>query len=116
MPAVYPRCKLGKIEPYISADGYYAPCCWIGNHPKLGMLKDFLGQDFDKLDAKKHSIADIERCSAMRRIESSWEQGTLKPCVDFCGEPFDPNENPWRDSELWIDLNEIEDETENTAS
>lgn len=80
------------------------PCCWIGNHPKYGMLKEFLGDDFSQLDAGKHDIDAIESSRAMRSIRASWEKGTLQPCVDFCGEPFDPNENHWRDGELYVNL------------
>lgn len=92
------------IEEYISADGFYAPCCWIGNHPKLSALRDFLGDRWSDLDVKANGI-DSVRCSpAVQMIESSWEQGTLQPCVDFCGEPFNPDENHYRDEHLWISL------------
>lgn len=110
MPAVYPRCRLGRIEPYVTADGYYMPCCWIGNHPKLGMLRDFLGDDFEMLNLRGRSRDDVDVCRAMRRIEESWEEGSLQPCVDFCGEPYDGGENHKRDYELWIDLSAVLDE------
>lgn len=86
----------------------YMPCCWIGNHPKLGRLREFLGDDFQQLDAKRYSIEQMENSDAMRRIEDSWEEGTLAPCVAFCGNPFKKSENPWRDDELTVDLDKLD--------
>lgn len=115
MPAVYPRCRLGRIEPYVTADGYYMPCCWIGNHPKLGMLREFLGGDFEMLHLGGRTRSEVEASTAMSRIEESWEDGGLQPCVDFCGEPYDPGENHKRDHELWIDLSEVASDEEDPA-
>lgn len=80
------------------------PCCWIGNHPKYGMLKEFLGEDFSQLDAVKNDTDSIESSRAMQRIRESWDLGTLQPCVDFCGEPFNQDENHWRDGVLYVYL------------
>ena len=103
--AVTPRCKLGTVAPYISAQGYLFPCCWIANEPHVSTLKEYLSDDiFQQLDITEHSIRTAQHSEAMRTIEGSWRDGTLQPCVQFCGKQFIEGEPIARDNHLVVDL------------
>ena len=89
MGRVTPRCSIGKIEKYVSAQGTYHPCCWVGNAPFTNSLRAFLGEQlWSELDTTKHNIAEIENSSALHKLKDSWEHGTFEPCVYFCGKPI----------------------------
>jgi len=104
MVSVTPRCKQGTVEPYISAHGYFFPCCWIANEPHVSQLKNWLGADYEQLNIKQHDISEITESAAIQRLERSWRNGTFRSCIKFCGKPYDPNEPIARDRHLAIDF------------
>ena len=109
MTAVHPRCALGiHVGPYISAQGYHFPCCWIANEPHLASLRQFLGDDYASMDINSGTLEDVRKAAGWQRIRDSWEQGTLKPCVFFCGQPFQEDDPKMRDRNVSFDLSTLE--------
>lgn len=85
MTEIRPRCLAGIAEPYISAEGYFYPCCWIANEDHLTELKSFLGKRYEQLDLASHTIDEADGSQAMRAIRASWTDGSFQPCVRYCG-------------------------------
>jgi hypothetical protein len=90
--------------PYVSADGYFWPCCWVPNHPRTDDIKKHMGALYTEFDVSKHSLEDIASSSAMKLLESSWEDGSFAPCMHFCGRPFDENTRMTNDDITQISL------------
>lgn len=44
----------------------------------------------------------------MRTLEGSWLEGTLEPCVVFCGKTYEDGEPVQRDTHILIDLETFE--------
>ena len=107
MVQVTPRCRINP-RPYVDARGYYWPCCWIANEPHVAKAREFLGDDIAQFDTKTYSTADIEQSQAMRTLEGSWPEGTLEPCVVFCGKTYEDGEPVQRDTHILIDLETFE--------
>jgi hypothetical protein len=105
MVSVTPRCKLKVVEPYISSALDYYPCCWIANEPHLSDLREWLADDFSQLSLLEQSLDAALHSRAMQRIESSWIEGTLEPCVKFCSAPFDQTGSNRRDKHISLSLN-----------
>lgn len=89
MPKVIPRCRLGIRKPYVSVQGYYMPCCNIGNEPGLTDYRNFLGDLIDQVDLTKTTLSSAVSSEAIARLEASWEDGTFNQCVFQCGRPLD---------------------------
>ena len=106
MVSVTPRCKLNVVEPYVSSALDYYPCCWIANQPHLSDLRECMGDDFSQLSLLEQSLDEVKNSRAMQRIESSWSQGTLTPCVKFCSAPLDKKGSNRRDKHVGMALNE----------
>lgn len=107
MDKVTPRCKLNLTSGYISAQGMYFPCCWVGNEPHASALREFLGDRFKDLHIDTVNVNDIWGNEAIRKLEETWKEGTFKPCVFFCGKPIDTSlgdKVARRDSHFFIDL------------
>jgi hypothetical protein len=90
MLKIYPRCKKGLMSDYMSAHGFYFPCCWIANEPFIGQITEFLGPLFEQLDTKKYSLSDIKNSQAMKKLEESWNT-EHSVCSKFCSEPIIEN-------------------------
>jgi len=88
MSRVFPRCKSPQIPPYLSVDGHFFPCCWIANEPYIKDVKSFLGDSFDTMDVKQHSIAEIKTGAGWNKLEASWDQGLCWPCTRFCSQDY----------------------------
>lgn len=108
MGRILPKCMSGRIESYVSAQGVYFPCCFIGNEPMSSQLKSFLGDElWSQLNTVKHDISEIENSAAMKRLADSWDDGSFEPCVFFCDKPMDdgnPSKRTRRDTDLTISL------------
>lgn len=104
MPQVYPKCKADHQLPYIDAQGYYWPCCWVPNHPNIASMRRFLGDRFEQLDTARYSIDEINSSEAMQLLEQSWADGTFEPCLRFCAKPFDDGSRTTTDDMFMIDL------------
>jgi len=83
MYKIYPRCKKGLISDYISAHGFYFPCCWIANEPFINQVKELLGPLYEQFDSTKYSLAEMKNSQAMKKIEESWNNENLF-CSKFC--------------------------------
>jgi hypothetical protein len=107
MTTVHPRCKAGRTQPYLDAEGFYFPCCWVANHPYIREIKHFLGDKFEQLDANKYTLEEIASSEGMKQLEDSWEEGTVKGCVYFCGKPMKPKEtNVRHNGTVWWRLDD----------
>jgi len=115
MPKVFPRCKSDQIFPYISVDGYYFPCCWIANEPYIKDVKSFLGNSFETMDVKKHSIDEIKTGAGWNKLEESWDQGQCWSCTRFCSQDYTKLDNPQRNKYLPIMLRESDISDENNT-
>lgn len=90
MGQIFPRCKLNLTSSYVSAQGFYFPCCWLGNEPHATALKKFVGEeDFKKLHVAVMHPKDWESNPAMHKLVKSWEDASFRPCEFFCGKPID---------------------------
>jgi len=112
MPKVFPRCKADQILPYLSADGYFFPCCWIANEPYIKDVKSFLGDSFATMDVKAHTIAEIKAGAGWNKLEASWEQGLCWSCTRFCNQDYTKLENPHRNKYFPIILKESRSDDE----
>jgi hypothetical protein len=111
MLKIYPRCKKGLISDYISAHGFYFPCCWIANEPHINEVKEVLGPLYEQLDGKKYSLADIKNSHAMKKIEESWKN-EKSVCSVFCSEPIIENRDNTdaRNDSIYISFKEIKND------
>ena len=89
MPKVIPRCKLGIRKPYVSVEGYYMPCCNIGNETDLTGYKEFLGDLLGQVDLRHNTLEDAMNSEAMAKLEASWEDGSYRQCAFHCARPLD---------------------------
>ena len=80
---ISPKC-LSKGLHYISAEGYYFPCCWIGHYPIAKSF--FTEQELQSLSLYKYSLQEIFKGSALKRLEQSWKNHSLSPqeCLKKC--------------------------------
>lgn len=78
-----PYCKKDYL-PFIECTGLVAPCCWLlTNKSKEDALKDFLGEDFNRIHIS-NDWSDIQ--AAYKTLEDSWETDTpFKTCLHVCG-------------------------------
>lgn len=104
MPRVYAKCKTEHVLPYVSADGYYWPCCWVPNHPHTAKIREFLGDRHQQLDVATYELEQIKHSEAMQILEDSWSDGSFAPCLRFCATPFDDTSRMTTDDKLMIHL------------
>ena len=90
MSKIYPRCKKGLISDYMSAEGFYFPCCWVANEPFINDVKELLGPLHEQLDTRKYSLDEIKNSQAIKKIEESWSH-EKSACSVFCSEPIIEN-------------------------
>ena len=53
---IIPLCMIGTKGLYINSQGYFMPCCWLGNRYQYETYSQFL---IDKLNIKKHGIMQV---------------------------------------------------------
>ena len=104
MPQVFAKCKTEHVLPYVDADGYYWPCCWVPNHPNTILIREFLGSLHQQLDISVNSLETVAASEAMQQLEASWTDGSFAPCLKFCSEPFDSKSRMTTDDKLMITL------------
>jgi MoaA/NifB/PqqE/SkfB family radical SAM enzyme len=77
---ITPKCKTTNLEHYISAHGYYMPCCYVGDH------RFYYSSEFYK-NKKMYDISNITLTSVLENLETfyqSIEQNKLKYCTFNC--------------------------------
>ena len=89
IPKIYPKCLIRGMH-YISAEGYYFPCCWIGVQPVVKTL--FSEDELQALNLHEHSLEEIFQSDVLRKLEDSWKniETAPKECINKCtGSSFD---------------------------
>jgi hypothetical protein len=78
-----PQCTSG-FHTFIEVNGFVSPCCWLmTDDHRVKLLKDFFGEDFDKLFINKNSMSNIKQI--YKKLNDTWE--TDKPfstCLTVC--------------------------------
>ena len=90
MYKIYPKCKKGLIADYVSAHGFYFPCCWVANEPYISSAKEYLGSLYEQFDIKKYSLIEIKNSQAMKKLEESWNNED-SVCSNFCSDEIVEN-------------------------
>ena len=82
---IRPKCLIKGLH-YISAEGHYFPCCWIGHYHIAKAL--FSEKEMQSLSLHKHSLTDIFKSSALKKLEKSWKNisQTSEECKQKCGD------------------------------
>jgi len=106
MTDIKPRCLLGITEPYISAEGYFYPCCWIANENHLTDLKKYLGRRYEQLNLENYTMEEIQGSAAMRAIQASWVDKSFFPCEKYCSRPLHDNSRNKPDKHFSLDSKE----------
>jgi MoaA/NifB/PqqE/SkfB family radical SAM enzyme len=80
--SIIPMCKIGNKGLYISADGYFYPCCWMANRYDHTRWEQFKQPQFN---LNTRTISEV-------LSDESWSEffGTLhnnRECSDKCAEP-----------------------------
>ena len=67
---IQPKCLKNGMH-YISAEGYYFPCCWIGHYHIARDL--FSESEIQSLSLHNHSLEDIFQSDVLKKLEHSWK-------------------------------------------
>lgn len=89
-------CKAQQAKSiYVSANGEISPCCWLGFYPKTfghGSYHQAVNKQISTIANKNNALEyPLEQClNWFSEIENSWhissyEQGRLVTCDDYCG-------------------------------
>ena len=73
-----------KTSSFIEVNGFVSPCCWLitDNH-RINLLKEFFGDDFDKLFLTKSSIPEIKEI--YQKLKDTWHTDRhFKTCLENC--------------------------------
>ena len=81
---ILPKCLINKRH-YISVEGYYFPCCWVGRRPVNKHM--FSEKEMSELSLHNYSLKDIFNSSVLKKLEKSWENISSAPkeCIKKCG-------------------------------
>lgn len=77
---ITPKCKITHFEHYISADGYYMPCCFVADH------RFYFSSEFYK-NKKMYDISNATLTSVLENLETWYqniEQNNFKYCTFNC--------------------------------
>ena len=79
---IHPKCLMRGLH-YISSEGYYFPCCWMGHYNQFL----FSEKEMQSLSLYNYSLKDIFKSSALKRLEESWKNVSQahRQCVQKCG-------------------------------
>lgn len=80
---IHPKCLVNGMH-YISAEGYYFPCCWIGHYHIAKTL--FSENEMQSLSLHKYSLEEIFQSDVLKKLEYSWENIATAPqeCINKC--------------------------------
>jgi len=77
---ITPKCKTTHFEHFISAEGYYMPCCFVADH------RFYYASEFYK-NKKSYDISNTTLTSVLENLESFYqaiEETKLKYCTFNC--------------------------------
>lgn len=88
---IHPKCLNLGLH-YISSEGYYFPCCWIGHYPIAKAL--FSENEMQSLSLHHYSLEDILQSKTLKKLEKLWKDQSTAPgeCIKKCqhtNSPFD---------------------------
>lgn len=84
--AIDPSCAHG-VNHYISAEGIYSPCCYMGLLPSRD--KNIFYRYSDQFDIAKVQYSELLQNPLFQKLQSSWEDydNTSPVCKTNCGKP-----------------------------
>jgi MoaA/NifB/PqqE/SkfB family radical SAM enzyme len=82
LPAIDPKCKQAGNEHYISADGFYMPCCYVGDHRFYYKSEFYKNQSH--YDISKTTISKLLSSDRSINFYSSLEDAKLNYCTFNC--------------------------------
>ena len=74
--SIIPKCKKNNLEHYISADGYYIPCCFISDY------RSYYKTVFHK-EKERFNISKTTLSSVLKELESFYSNIEVTP-LDVC--------------------------------
>lgn len=80
--SVNPSCKQSHREHYISANGYYMPCCYVGDHRFYYKSEFFKNQDL--YDISKTTLSQILTSTSSINFYNSIEDAKINYCTFNC--------------------------------
>jgi MoaA/NifB/PqqE/SkfB family radical SAM enzyme len=80
IPAVDPLCKINHLQHYISADGFYTPCCWVAEHRWYYKTEFYKNRDL--YDISKTTITKV--LEKLTDFYSTLEDAKLNYCTFNC--------------------------------
>ncbi|MDE0092231.1 MAG: radical SAM protein [Oligoflexia bacterium] len=81
---ILPKC-LTKEKHFISAEGYYFPCCWMAENYYINKSL-FTKQEMQSLSLHNHSLKEILQNETLKTLEKSWKNvlSAPSPCIKNC--------------------------------
>jgi len=76
---IVPLCMIGTKGLYINSQGYFMPCCWLGNRYQYDTYSEFL---VDDLNVKKHGIIKVLNNTYWEKFFDNFH--TIKECNSKC--------------------------------
>ena len=80
---ILPQCKISNNQHYISANGFYTPCCFAGDHRFYYKTKFFKNRDL--YDISKTTITGV--LDHLKDFYSTLEDAKLNYCTFNCPKP-----------------------------
>ena len=79
-----PKCQGKFTQTFIEVNGFVSPCCWlVTDKHRIKLLKEFFGDDFEKLFIHKSSINEIKQL--YEKLKITWSSNTpFKTCLENC--------------------------------
>jgi len=80
---ILPKCKISNSRHYISAEGFYMPCCFVGDH-RFYYKSDFY-KNRNQFDISKTTITQV--LDRLKDFYSTLEDAKLNYCTFNCPKP-----------------------------
>ena len=80
---INPKC-IKSFHTFVEVNGFVSPCCWlVTDTSRIQLLKDFFGDDFNKLFITKSSMHNIKEI--YKKLCDTWETDNPFPtCLLTC--------------------------------
>lgn len=77
-----PKCQKTSRH-YLSADGFYSPCCWMDFSREYSI-------DVSKLIADNQTVDDVFLNPMYKKLSTSWNQTPSRVCLNKCSQKIAP--------------------------